>query len=66
MTTMHLEVQYKIGQCVWLKSDPESLQRTVVGYRVNPGGSVMYLLCSGPFESGHYACEISPIKVIAL
>lgn len=55
-----LEVAFAIKQVVYLKTDPEQLPRSVIGYNVRPNNSIVYeLQCGAQNVTNHYDFEIS-------
>lgn len=42
-----------------LVTDPEQLERIVVGYSVIPGNIVLYRVCLGTTTSEHYEFELA-------
>lgn len=58
---MFIENAFNIGDTVYLKTDPEQLERTVTAIRVSPGALLYYLSC-GVSDSGHYGFEIAAQK----
>jgi len=58
-----IESEYKIGQLVYLKTDPEQYIRMVVAITINPNNIYYDLACAGSV-SNHYDFEISAEKVI--
>lgn len=58
-----LDAAFKIRQTVYLKTDPEQLDRIVTGYNIRPHGD-SYLLSCKTEETPHYDFEISAEKDI--
>lgn len=58
--------QFELGQIVYLKTDPEQLQRMVVGITVNPGNSLFYRVAFEEDASSHYEIELSADKDIMM
>lgn len=56
--TVVVELEHKIGDLVFLKTDPEQLPRMFTSYEVTPCG-VLYCLSIGTQAGKHYAVEIS-------
>lgn len=52
-----IDIAHKIGQSVYLKTDPEQQERIVVGYILSPG-ELLYRLACGAEVSNHYDFEI--------
>lgn len=63
MNMLVFEVPHKIGDTVYLKSDPNQHERIVIGYYVD-ATSVMYRLSFIDAVSTNYDCEISIEKRI--
>ena len=57
------KIPFKIGDIVYLKTDPEQRERLVTGYYIRET-SVTYLLSYETIESTHYDFEISKDKDI--
>lgn len=57
----NIDVEYEIGDIVYLKTDPEQQERLVFCYRVYDT-HVLYDLACGILSSCHYDFEISPQK----
>ena len=53
-----IDVEHKIKDIVYLKTDPEQSRRIVTGYLVRECG-VTYILACGTNESYHYDYEMS-------
>jgi hypothetical protein len=49
----------QFGDIVYLKTDPDQLERIVTGKLLRPGGVTLYELCCGIGVSIHYDFEIS-------
>ena len=60
---MHIEVKYNIGDTVYLKTDPDRLERLVTAITVTPNG-ITYVLHCGAYATGHYAMEITTEKAL--
>jgi len=56
--TFH-NIKYKIGDMVYLVTDPDQHQRMVLKITLWPGGSVSYCLSIGAEESWHFDIEFS-------
>lgn len=52
-------IEFEIGQTVYLKMDNEQHGRMVTGISLRPNGSVTYCLAFGTTETWHYGIEIS-------
>lgn len=55
-------VEFDFGQIVYLKTDPDQLERMVTAISLRPNGAVSYNLSQGMNETYHYAMEISTEK----
>ncbi|WPU91815.1 hypothetical protein SNE25_21085 [Mucilaginibacter sabulilitoris] len=51
--------EYNLGDIVYLKTDPDQLQRMVVAITIRPTG-ILYELSQAASGSDHYSIEISP------
>lgn len=58
---MNINTKYDIEQIVALKTDPQKLERMIVGIKVNPELTPIYYLNQGTNESSHYECEIQEV-----
>jgi len=57
--------KYDFGDIVYLKTDPEQLERMVTGFTVRPNNTVMLLLTtSDSEETSHFEWEVSINKNI--
>jgi hypothetical protein len=56
---------YKIGEFVFLKSDPDQLERQVLSYVVYNTG-FQYILCCGAEQSTHFEFEITTHRNVLL
>lgn len=54
-----IEVEYLIGDTVYLKTDVSQLPALVVGYSVGPGGTVLYEVQQSTTQYRAYALELS-------
>ena len=50
-------MEFKIGDIVYLRTDPEQLERMVYSYTIN-NREVLYNLTQGTITSGHFDFEI--------
>lgn len=55
---MVIDNKFEIGQTVYLKTDPDQLQRIVFGFDITQG-SIIYQLCVGISTSKHFDFEIT-------
>jgi len=60
-----MELKFKLGQIVFLKTDREQLGRMVTGILIRPFG-VIYYLTYAEVETSHYEIEISDVSDAAL
>lgn len=63
---MVVDNKYEIGNTVYLKTDPEQLQRIVYGIQLFRGGELLYMLASGTITSNHYEFEISEAENVII
>lgn len=62
---VRIELDYDIGDEVYLKTDLGGLKRIVVGITLLPGNLAMYTLaCSDNEVTDHYPIEISDVKAV--
>ena len=61
MPTIKINVEFEIGQVVYLKTDPDQLERIVVSIIVENKDTAYQLAC-GDGNSTHYDYEISAEK----
>lgn len=54
-----IEVEFEIGDMVYLKTDKEQLKRVVTSISVTNMGQITYYLYCGTVGSSHYGFEIS-------
>lgn len=57
------KINHKIGDTVYLKTDPDQLERIVTGMDIRQSG-IMYFLSQSTVETPHYDFEISTKKDI--
>lgn len=58
---MKIETKFNLEQIVALKTDPQKLERMIVGIKINPDMNPLYYLNQSTVESTHYECEIQEI-----
>lgn len=58
MKPLKINVEFELGQAVWLKTDTEQLERIVTQLIICEGG-VMYELSCGEDSSAHWGFEIT-------
>ncbi len=63
---MVIDEQFKIGELVYLKTDPNQEVRMVIGYVLRYHDILIYTLSCGDNESNHYDLEISTEKNILI
>lgn len=59
---MNYNSQYGLGDIVFLKTDPEQLERMIIGVTFKCTGSLTYQLVCGTTDTDHYEIELSPKK----
>lgn len=59
---MNFKSAFGLGDIVYLKTDPDQLERMVTECSFKGSGEVVYNLNLGPSESYHYEIEISSKK----
>lgn len=52
-------IEFDLGQIVYLKMDNEQNERMVTGINLRPNQSVIYYLSFGDAETCHYGIEIN-------
>jgi len=57
-----IDNKFDFGDLVYLKTDEDQKVRLVTGFRVYPGGGLIYYLSCGNCISDHYEFEISSEK----
>lgn len=55
------EIEFSINDTVYLKTDIEQEEHQVIGIMIRPTG-IIYYVAKGPFESTHYAIELTKEK----
>lgn len=63
---MTIANKFKLGEIVYLKTDPDQLARIIVAIQVTVDGGMLYKLAIGMNEQWHYEVEISRDKDIVL
>lgn len=62
-----LEINYQIGQTVYLRTDVEQLPRVVVGYCVRPGNQIIYdIQQADKNATAHSDFEISSVRDVVM
>lgn len=64
MNLSRYNIEFNIGDMVYLKTDNEQNERIVTGISLRPNFSVTYCLALGTNESWHYGVELSLDKDI--
>lgn len=65
MPIVKLNLDFKIGQTVFLKTDTEQFERLVTGYFVAQQ-AITYTLACGEITTDHYAFEMSADKNVLI
>ncbi|MEW6006131.1 MAG: hypothetical protein AB1695_12535 [Stygiobacter sp.] len=60
-----LDNKYNIGDIVYLKTDPDQVERMITAIQLNANGIIYRLVC-GTTETWHYDIEINVEKVFNL
>jgi hypothetical protein len=61
---MTIHPDFKLGQTVYLKTDPDQYMRIVTGLQITAEGGILYKLAINMSEQWHYGVEISDTKDI--
>lgn len=61
-----IEVEYRLGEFVYLKTDPDQYKRMVTGYYIGMEGTILYEVVLGSDGSKYYAEELSRDKDIMI
>jgi hypothetical protein len=65
MKKVKIELDYDIGDFVYLKTDPDPMKRIVISITLLPGHTAVYTLGLGDTEtSDHYSIEITDTKPV--
>ena len=56
-------LEYMIGDLVYITTDPEQYKRIVIGYELSPNG-IIYRLCIDNSVTMHYKCELTRDKIV--
>lgn len=59
---MILDEKFSLGEIVYLNTDIEQYPRCVTGYKIRPGGLIIYMLSCEGEETSHYDIEITKEK----
>ena len=62
--TMTIHPDFKLGQTVYLKTDPDQYMRIVTGLQITAEGGILYKLAINMSEQWHYGVEISDTRDI--
>lgn len=60
-----VDIEFAIGEIVYLKTDDEQRRRIVTAIKFCPDDSLLYELICGTLQSCHYAFEISAEEDVA-
>lgn len=63
---MTINNKFKLGELVYLKTDPEQMARIIISLQISVDGGLLYKLAIGMSEQWHYEVEISREKDIVL
>jgi len=55
---MRIDIKYDLGECVYLKTDSDQLQRMIIQVCIRPDG-ILYELNCGSSGSFHYEIEFT-------
>ena len=61
-----IEVSFRFGDIVYLKTDQDQKPRMVISYLVDKSNEVLYKLQQGTYSDYHYEMEITSEKDIIL
>lgn len=61
-----IEIEFEIGQVVYLKTDTDQTPRMVTQIAISGSGGLLYRLTCGTNESFHYEIEISAEKNLVM
>ncbi|MDQ1086989.1 hypothetical protein [Siphonobacter sp. SORGH_AS_1065] len=62
-TPLIIELEFQIGQPVWLKTDPEQHERIITAIIIIPK-NIMYRVAMSGEESEHYGFEIDDKPIL--
>jgi hypothetical protein len=63
---MTINNKFKLGEMVFLRTDPEQMARIVIAIQVSVDGGLLYKLAIGMSEQWHYEAEISRERDVVL
>jgi len=63
MTRLHIEIEYKIKDMVYVITDPDQNKGIVTAFLIDEN-SVMYRVCVGSNSNYYYAFELTTEKTI--
>lgn len=63
MRTIQVNIEFEIGDIVYLKTDVDQLPRQILSYQIDDT-STLYNIISGTVTSTHYGVELSHDKII--
>lgn len=58
---LSFEVHFKIGQIVFIRTDPDQYPRMITGYKVGPY-DILYIVSLVSLETHHFDFELSASK----
>ena len=59
---INLEIEFELGEIVYLITDKEQNERIVSGLTLRPNKTILYTLACGSYESTHFEIEINRNK----
>lgn len=62
MAAFKIDVEYEFGDLVYLRTDPQQLERLVTGYILRPGSAPIYKVTFNTGETAHFGIELSTEK----
>ena len=60
----HKLLELRIGDMVYLKTDPEQLQRIITGILERPNNSIIYFVSIEALETQHFGIELDTVRDI--
>lgn len=63
---MTINNKFKLGEMVYLKTDPEQMARIIISLQISVDGGLLYKLAIGMSEQWHYEAEISRDRDVVL
>ena len=52
-------IQFEIGHTVYIKTDPDQMERIITEVKLKPNGTIMYEVSCDTISSFHYDFELS-------